>query len=62
MKKVDKGHEGQTRARESTRLKLYHFFILTGSLGVLYQQIMMFLNFEAIKAKKAALVARKTKL
>ena len=62
MKKANKGHEGQTKARESTMPKFYDFFISTGSFGVLYWQIWMFLSFKAIKAKKAALVAKKTKL
>ena len=62
MKKADKGHEGQTKARESTMPKFYDFFISTGSFGVLYWQIWMFLSFKAIKAKKATLVARNTKL
>ena len=62
MKKADKGHEGQTKARESTMPKFYHFFISTGSLGIAYPQIWLFLNFNAIKAKKAALVATKTKM
>ena len=59
MKKANKGHEGQTKARESTMPK---FFISTEPLGILYSQIWVFLNFKAIKAKKAALVARNTKL
>ena len=62
MKKADKGHEGQTKARESRIPKSYDFFISTGSFGVVYWQIWMFLCFKAIKAKKAAVVARKTKL
>ena len=62
MKKANKGREGQTKARESTMPKFYHFFISTGPLGILYSQIWLFLNFKAIKAKKAALVARNTKL
>ena len=36
MKKADKGHEGQTKARESTMPKFYDFFISTGPFGVLY--------------------------
>ena len=62
MKKANKGHKGQTKVGESTLLKFDNFFISTGPFGVLYQQILMFLSFKAIKAKKAALVARKTKL
>ena len=62
MKKADKGHEGQTKARESRIPKFYDFFLLTGSFGVVYWQIWMFLSFKANKAKKAAVVARKTKL
>ena len=62
MKKANKGHEGQTKARESTMPKFYHFFISTEPLGILYSQIWAFLNFKAIKAKKAALIARNTKL
>ena len=62
MKKADKGHEGQTKARESRIPKFYDFFISTGSFGVVYWQIWMFLCFKAIKAKKATVVARKIKL
>ena len=62
MKKADKGHEGQTKARESTIPKFYDFFISTESFGIIYWQIWMFFSFKAIKAKKAALVARKTML
>ena len=62
MKKANKGREGQTKARESTMPKFYHFFISTGPLGILYSQIWLFLSFKAIKAKKAALVAKNTKL
>ena len=62
MKKADKGHEGQTKASESTIPKFYDFFISTESYGVLYWQIWMFLSLKAIKAKKAALVARNPKL
>ena len=62
MKKANKGREGQTKARESTMSKFYHFFTSTGTLGILYSQIWLFLNFKAIKAKKAALVDRNTKL
>ena len=57
MKKANKGHEGQTKARELRIPKFYDFFISTGSFGVIYWQIWMFLSFKAIKAKKAALVA-----
>ena len=31
----EKGHEAQTKARESTIPKLYNFFISTGPFGVL---------------------------
>ena len=62
MKKGIKGHEGQTKARESRIPKFYDFSISTGSFGADYWQIWMFLSFKAIKAKKAAVVARKTKL
>ena len=62
MKKADKGYEGPTKARKSRIPKSYDFFISTGSFGVIYWQIWMFLCFKAIKAKKAAVVARKTKL
>ena len=62
MKKANKGREGQTKARESTISKFYHFFISSGQSGILYSQIWLFLSFKAIKAKKAALVARNTKL
>ena len=61
MQKVNKGYEGQTKARESTMPNFFDFFISTGSYGVLYWQIWMFLSFKAIKAKKAAPVAIKTK-
>ena len=36
MKKANKGHEGQTKARESRIPKFYDFFISTGSFGVIY--------------------------
>ena len=62
MKKANKGREGQTKARESTMPKFYYFFISTGPLGIHCLQIWLFLNFKAIKAKKAALVARNTNL
>ena len=62
MKKANKGHEGQTKARESRIPKFYDFFISTGSFGVVYWQIWMFLSFKAIKAKKDAVVAKETKL
>ena len=62
MKKANKGREGKTKARESTLPKFYHVSISTGPLGIPYSQIWLFLNFKAIKAKKAAVVAKKTKL
>ena len=62
MKKANKGREGQTKARESTIPKFYHFFTLMGLLGVTNSHVSLFLSFKAKKVKKAALVARNTKL
>ena len=59
MKKANKGHEGQTKARESTLPNYYNFFTSRGLFGVSYSHVSLVLNF---RAKKAALVARKTKL
>ena len=42
MKKADKGHEGQTKARESTIPKFYDFLISTGSFGVLLTDLNVF--------------------
>ena len=62
MKKANKGREGQTKARESTISKFYHFFMLMGLLGVTNSHVSLFLSFKAKKVKKAALVAKNTKL
>ena len=57
MKKANEGPEGQTKARECQNTKFQNFVIFLGSLGVLYCMISIFLNFEVVKAKKAALLA-----
>ena len=57
MKKANEGREGQTKAREWPNTKFQKFFTFLGSLGVFYCMISIFLSFEVIKAKKAALVA-----
>ena len=62
MKKANKGREGQTKARESTIPKFYHFFMSMGLLGVTNSHVSLFLSFKAKKVKKAALVAKNTKL
>ena len=62
MKKADEGHEGQTKARGSTISKFYNFFTSMGLFGVINSHVSLFLSFKAKKVKKAALVARNTKL
>ena len=62
MKKADKGREGQTKARESTISKFHYFFTSMGLFGVINAHVSLFLSFKAKKVKKAALVARNTKL
>ena len=62
MKKADEGHEGQTKARGSTIPKFYDFFMSMGLFGVINAHNSLFLSFKAKKVKKAALVARNTKL
>ena len=62
MKKANEGREGQTKARGSTISKFYNFFMSMGLLGVINSHISLFLSFKAKKVKKAALVARNTKL
>ena len=62
MKKANKDYKGQTKARESTILKLYNFFMSMGPLGVTYSHVSLILSFKAKKVKKAALVARKANL
>ena len=57
MKKTNKGHGGQTKAREWPKTKFQKFFTILGSLGVSYCMISIFLNFKVVKAKKAALLA-----
>ena len=59
MKKANKGREGQTKARESTIPKFHYFFMSMGLLGVTNSHVSLFLSF---KVKKAALVAKNTKL
>ena len=62
MKKANKGREGQTKARGSTILKFYNFFMSMGLFGVINSYVSLFLSFKTKKVKKAALVARNTKL
>ena len=62
MKKANKGHEGQTKARELTIPKFYNFFALIRLIGVTNSHVSLFLSFKAKKVKKAAIVARNTKL
>ena len=62
MKKADKGHEGQTKAREWIIWKSHNFFISWASFGVIYCHVFLFFSFKAKKVKKAALVATNTKL
>ena len=59
-KRPTKVVKAKSKARESSKLNIY--FISLSSFGVFYSQISIFLSFKAIKAKKAAVVARKTKL
>ena len=60
MKKANKGREGQTKARDSTIPKFHYFFMSMG--GVNNSHVSLFLSFKAKKVKKAALVAKNTKL
>ena len=53
--------KAKQRPESQQYLNFMIFFLSTGSFGVLYWQIWMFLSFKAIKAKKAALVAIKNK-
>ena len=62
MKKAEKGREGQTKARGSTIPKYYNFFTSMGLFGVINSHVSLFLSFKPKKVKKAALVARNTKL
>ena len=62
MKKADEGREGQTKARGSMIPKFYNFFTSMGLFGVINSHVSLFLSFKAKKVKKAALVARNTKL
>ena len=62
MKKAIEGHKGQAKARGWYFCKSYNFFVPEASFGVNYCQVSMFSTSKAKKVKKAALVARNTKL
>ena len=62
MKKANEGREGQTKARGSTISKFYNFYTSMGLFGVINVHVSLLLSFKAKKVKKAALVARNTKL
>ena len=62
MKKADKGHEGQAKARGWIISKSHIFFLSLASFGVIYCHVCLFLSSKAEKVKKAALVAKNTKL
>ena len=49
--------KAKSKARGRPKTKFQNFFTFLGSLGVFYFMISIFLSFEVIKAKKAALVA-----
>ena len=49
--------KAKSKARGWPKTKFQNFFTFLGSLGVFYCMISIFLSFEVIKAKKAALVA-----
>ena len=57
MKKANEGREGQTKARGWQKTKFHFLKTFLGSLGVFYCMISIFLNFEAVKTKKDALLA-----
>ena len=62
MKKVNKGYEGQSKARESTVPKFHNFPMSMGLFGVNNPHVSLFLTFKDKKFNKAALVAKNTKL
>ena len=49
--------KAKSKARGRPKTKFQNFFTFLGSLGVFYCMISIFLSFEVIKAKKAAVVA-----
>ena len=62
MKKADKGREGQAKARGWIILKSHILFISWASFGVIYYHVCLFFRFKAQMVKKAALIAKNTKL
>ena len=62
LKKANKGGKGQDKDQRVDYCLLKIFFMFLGSFDVNSFMISLFLSFKAIKAKKAAHLARNAKL